>query len=87
MIDNNMVSFLQMSVLDIPEVFDVRPSTVQNVVTIQELEDEYGLTPESLVVAMSGSSQGMHDNFRSIRRRGDCSRVPARPAASISAKY
>jgi ribosomal protein S18 acetylase RimI-like enzyme len=58
MIDNNMLNFRQMSVLDIPEAFEVRISTVENVVSIQELEDEYGLTPETLAVAMSGSSQG-----------------------------
>lgn len=58
MIDNNMLNFLQMSVLDIPEVLEVRISTVENVVTIQELEDEYGLTPETLAVVVNGSSQG-----------------------------
>lgn len=41
-----------MTVSDLPKVFSVRVSTIENSVTMQELEEEYELTPESLAAAM-----------------------------------
>ena len=47
-----------MTASDIPDVFAVRISTVENDVTMQELEEEYELTPDSLAVAMQVSAKG-----------------------------
>lgn len=43
---------------DIEAVIKVRLSTRENVVTLQELEDNYGVTPESLAAAMRGTVRG-----------------------------
>jgi ribosomal protein S18 acetylase RimI-like enzyme len=48
----------EMTVADIPDVFSVRVSTPENSVTIEELEQEYELTPETLAVAMQVSVKG-----------------------------
>lgn len=47
-----------MTVADLPDVFDVRVSTVENSVTMQELEEGYELTPETLASAMQASAKG-----------------------------
>lgn len=53
-----MTTIREMTVADLPEVFAVRISTVENNVTMQELEDEYELTPETLAAAMQLSAKG-----------------------------
>lgn len=47
-----------MTVADIPEVFVIRVSTSENSVTMEELEDEYELTPDTLAAAMQASAKG-----------------------------
>jgi ribosomal protein S18 acetylase RimI-like enzyme len=47
-----------MTAADIPDVFAVRVSTAENSVTMEELEDEYELTPESLAAAIQDSAKG-----------------------------
>lgn len=47
-----------MDVNDLPAVFDVRLSTIENAITIHELEEEYEVTPESLSQAMRSSVKG-----------------------------
>jgi len=53
-----MPTIRKMTVADLPEVFAVRISTVENSVTLQELEDEYELTQDSLAAAMQLSAKG-----------------------------
>jgi len=53
-----MTHIREMTVADLPDVFGVRVSTVENSVTMQELEDEYELTPETLASAMQVSAKG-----------------------------
>jgi hypothetical protein len=53
-----MLSIREMTTTDIPDVFAVRVSTVENNVTMRELEEEYELTPDSLADAIQHSSKG-----------------------------
>ncbi len=53
-----MVTYRQMSVADVPDVFGIRVSTLENVVTMSELEEEYELTPATLAEAMQESAKG-----------------------------
>jgi len=48
----------EMTITDIPEAFAVRLSTVENAVTMGELEEDYGITPESLSAAMRSHVRG-----------------------------
>ena len=47
-----------MTVEDLPEVFAVRVSTIENAITMAELEEWYGLTPETLAEAMQDAVRG-----------------------------
>ena len=53
-----MLSLREMTTSDIPDVFALRVSTVENDVTMQQLEEDYELTPDSLAVAMQLSAKG-----------------------------
>lgn len=53
-----MITIREMTVTDLPEVFSVRVSTTENVVTTEELEEEYEVTPETLAKAMDQSAKG-----------------------------
>jgi ribosomal protein S18 acetylase RimI-like enzyme len=53
-----MTIIREMTAADIPDVFAVRVSTAENSVTMEELEDEYELTPESLAAAIQDSAKG-----------------------------
>ena len=48
----------EMTVADLPAVFSVRTSTIENAITIEELETDYGITPESLAEAMNSHVRG-----------------------------
>ncbi|WP_421724968.1 GNAT family N-acetyltransferase [Bauldia sp.] len=50
--------FRQMDVSDLPSVFAVRQSTVENAITMDQLRDDYGITPESLARAMESDVRG-----------------------------
>lgn len=52
------LSFRKMRVGDVPAVFEVRLSTVENAVTADELEHTYGVTPRSLAEAMRFHVEG-----------------------------
>ncbi len=43
---------------DLPEVFSVRLSTIENSITMKELEEDYGITLDSLTRAMSSHVSG-----------------------------
>lgn len=50
--------FRQMTTDDIPATFDVRLATVENAITMERLEGDYGITPESLAESMSRDVKG-----------------------------
>ncbi|MEQ8652440.1 MAG: GNAT family N-acetyltransferase [Kiloniellales bacterium] len=43
---------------DLPAVFELRLSTIENAVTMQELAEDYGITPASLATAMQDKVRG-----------------------------
>ena len=45
--------YRKMNVDDLPAVFSVRFSTIENAITMEELEEDYEITPKSLAEAMS----------------------------------
>lgn len=47
-----ILTYRQMQIIDLPAAFAVRLSTVVNAITMEELEDNNGVTPRSLSVAM-----------------------------------
>ena len=47
-----------MKTCDLPSAFAVRLSTIENAVTMEELEEDYGITPESLSKAMESDVHG-----------------------------
>jgi ribosomal protein S18 acetylase RimI-like enzyme len=53
-----MLTYRPMTAADLPAVFAVRLSTVENAVTMEELAEDYGITPESLAAAMETHVQG-----------------------------
>ena len=52
------LSFREMSTDDLPAAFRVRLSTIENAITMEELEEDYGITPESLALAMQSKVRG-----------------------------
>ncbi len=50
--------YREMTVLDLPAVFELRVATRENAVTMQELEEDYGITPRSLAEAMATHVRG-----------------------------
>ena len=53
-----MTTIREMTATDLPEVFAVRVSTLENTITMQALEEEYELTPETLAEALKHSAKG-----------------------------
>lgn len=53
-----MLVFRKMTVDDLPAVFSVRTSTKENAITMEELEEDYDITPESLAEAMNSHVKG-----------------------------
>ncbi|MCF8068532.1 MAG: GNAT family N-acetyltransferase [Desulfobacterales bacterium] len=52
------LSYRKMTIDDLPAVFSVRVSTVENAITLEALEEDYDITPESLEEAMSSNVCG-----------------------------
>ena len=52
------LAYRKMTVSDLPAAFSVRLSTIENAITMQVLEEDYGITPESLAAAMESAVQG-----------------------------
>jgi len=50
--------YRKMTPSDLPAVFSVRLSTIENAITMKELEDDYGITLDSLAKAMSSHVSG-----------------------------
>jgi GNAT superfamily N-acetyltransferase len=53
-----MLTYRPMTVADLPAAFAVRLSTIENAMTMEELAEDYGITPESLAAAMETHVQG-----------------------------
>ena len=53
-----MTTFREMTASDLHEVFALRVSTLENTITMQVLEEEYGLTPETAAEALQHSAKG-----------------------------
>ena len=62
------LAYRKMTVSDLPAAFSVRLSTIENAITMQELEEDYGITPVSLAAAMQSAVQGWlcEDNGRMV---------------------
>ena len=56
--DPMQLAFRQMTPGDIPATFSVRLSTVENAITMERLESDYGITVESVADAMAGDVKG-----------------------------
>ncbi len=52
------LTYREMRISDIPAAFAVRFSTVENAITMEELESDYGVTPRSLSEAMKSHVKG-----------------------------
>ena len=50
--------YRKITVEDLPAVFSVRLSTIENAITMKELEEDYGITPHSLAEAMRSHVSG-----------------------------
>lgn len=53
-----MLTYRAMTVDDIPAVLEVRFATVENAITLAELEADYGITPVTIAAAMASDSRG-----------------------------
>lgn len=52
------LSFREMRIADLPATLAVRLATVENAVTLEELEADYGVTPDSVAAAMRSHVKG-----------------------------
>lgn len=52
------LEFRPMTPADLPATFDVRLSTVENAITMERLESDYGVTPERMADAMARDVKG-----------------------------
>jgi ribosomal protein S18 acetylase RimI-like enzyme len=50
--------FREMTTGDLPAALDVRFSTIENAITLERLEQDYGITPESLAASMATHVRG-----------------------------
>lgn len=53
-----MLTYRAMTVDDIPAVLAVRFATVENAITLEELEADYGITPATIAASMASDSRG-----------------------------
>lgn len=51
-------TYREMRIGDLPAAFELRLSTVENAITLEELEIDYGITPQSLAEAMQSDVKG-----------------------------
>ena len=52
------LTYRRMEIADLPAVFELRVSTTENAVTMESLEADYGITPDSLAAAMASDVRG-----------------------------
>jgi predicted transcriptional regulator len=48
-----MLTYRRMTADDLPAVLAVRFATVENAITLEELEEDYGITPQGLIAPAS----------------------------------
>jgi len=53
-----MLTYRAMTVDDVPAVLELRFSTVENAITLEELEADYGITPATIAASMESDSRG-----------------------------
>jgi len=53
-----VLTYRPMTAADLPAAFAVRLATVENAVTMEELAEDYGITPQSLAAAMETHVRG-----------------------------
>lgn len=53
-----MLTYRAMTVDDIPAVLELRFATVENAITLEELEQDYGITPATIAASMASDSRG-----------------------------
>jgi len=53
-----MLTYRAMTVDEIPAVLEVRFATVENAITLEELEADYGITPATIAASMASDSRG-----------------------------
>ena len=53
-----MLTYRQMRPEDVDAALNVRFSTLENAITLQELEHDYGVTPQSIAEALGSISRG-----------------------------
>ncbi|MEO3428116.1 GNAT family N-acetyltransferase [Pelagibius sp. CAU 1746] len=82
------LTFRQMIPGDIPAALDVRFSTVENAITLEELDRGYGITPASLAASLEADVRGWlcEDGGRAVgfamadRSNGEIQVVAVRPS-------
>jgi ribosomal protein S18 acetylase RimI-like enzyme len=52
------LTYREMQIGDLPAATAVRISTVENAITVEELESDYGITPQSMAEAMTSHVKG-----------------------------
>ncbi len=80
--------YREMATDDLPAVFELRVATRENAVTMEELEEDYGITPQSLAEAMATHVKGWlcEDNGLAVgfamgdRANGEVQVVALRPS-------
>lgn len=53
-----MLTYREMRIDDLPAVLALRAATRENAMTLEELEEDYGITPESLAQSMQSHVRG-----------------------------
>ena len=79
--------YREMTIEDIDASFEVRLSTIENAVTMDEIAQDYGITPDSLAVSMASDVRGWicEDEGRAVgyamgdRSHGEVTVVAVRP--------
>ncbi len=54
----NRLHFRRMTKDDLPATLEVRLSTVENAITLEEMERDYGVTPQKIAAAMDSNVAG-----------------------------
>jgi GNAT superfamily N-acetyltransferase len=53
-----MLTYHRMTVDDVPAVLEVRFATVENAITLEELEADYGITPQTMAASLQADVRG-----------------------------
>ncbi|MGF1594247.1 MAG: GNAT family N-acetyltransferase [Kiloniellaceae bacterium] len=53
-----MLTYRRMTVDDVPAVLEVRFATVENAITLEELDADYGITPQTMAASLQADVRG-----------------------------